>query len=87
MSAATSQKGLLLLPVNLFRREQLAFCGLEGFAFVFYGTEETGLVALVTCGAVLLDLDQQRVAIAIERDVFHDLCVTAFLALHPELLS
>ena len=35
----------------------------------------------------LLDLDQQRVAIAIKRDVFHDLCVTAFLALHPELLS
>ena len=87
MSAATSQMGLLLLPVNLFRREQLAFCGLESFAFVFYGTEETGFVALVTCGAVLLDLDQQRVAIAIKRDVFHDLCVTAFLALHPELLS
>ena len=58
VSAATSQKGLLLFPVNLFRREQLAFCGLEGFAFVFYGTEETGLVALMTCGAVLLDLDQ-----------------------------
>ena len=31
--------------------------------------------------------DQQRVAVAIERDVFHGLGVAAFLALHPVFLA
>src|SRR6202012_4907752 len=48
--------------------------------------EEARLVTLVTRRAVLLHLDQQAVAVAIERDVLYRLRVAAFLALHPELL-
>ena len=42
---------------------------------------------IVAGRADLLDLDQQRVAVAIKRDVFHGLRVAAGLALHPELLA
>ena len=37
--------------------------------------------------ANLLDLDEQGVAVAIERDVFDGLGVAAFLAFHPEFLA
>ena len=37
--------------------------------------------------AGLLDLDEQHIAVAIERDVLDGLRVAAFLALHPEFLA
>ena len=76
-----------LLFVHLLGREQLRFGRLESLAFAFDGSEETRLVTLVTRRAGLLDLDQQRIAVAIERDVLHLLRVAAGLALHPELLA
>lgn len=41
----------------------------------------------MTSRADLFDLNQQRVAVAIERDVFHRLRVAAYLAFHPEFLA
>ena len=69
------------------RREQLGFGGLERLAFPLDGTEETGLIRFVPGRGVLLDLGQQGIAVAIKRDVLHNLRVAAFLALHPELLA
>jgi len=41
----------------------------------------------VASRADLLDLDQQRIAVAIKSDVFHGLGMSAGLAFHPELLA
>ena len=78
---------LLLLLVHVFRLEEAGFGFLEGFAFAFNGAEEAGFITLVTGGAVLLDLDEEDVAIAIEGDVLDGLGIAAFLAFHPEFLA
>jgi len=74
------------LAVNISGRFKHGLGGFEGIASV-NGTEETGSITLVTGGADLLDLDEQRVAVAIERDIFYGLGVAAFLAFHPEFLA
>lgn len=56
-------------------------------AAVFDRAEKARLIAFVARRAGLLDLDEQHVAVAIERDVLDGLRVTAFLALHPEFLA
>src|SRR5437867_664938 len=71
-----------LLPVNLFRRLQLRLGDFEFRPAILDRTEEARLVTLVTRRADLLDLNQQRIAVAIERDVLHLLRVAAALALH-----
>src|ERR1700744_5858216 len=75
------------LFVDVFRLLQLRFGDLESFPLAFNRTEKAGLITFVTCGANLLDLDEQYVAITIERDVFDRLCVAAFFALHPKFLA
>ena len=64
-------------------------CGSVVFdvAVAFHRSEEARLVALVTGCADLFDLNEQRVAVAIERDVLHRLGVAAGLAFHPEFLA
>ena len=47
---------------------QLLLGGLERLTFAIDGPEETGIITLMTRRAVLLDLDQQGVAVAIKRD-------------------
>ena len=77
----------LFPSVKFLRRLELGFGGLERLALAFDGAEEAGFVTLVAGGAVLLDLDEQHVAVAVEGDVFHGLRVAAFLALHPKFLA
>jgi hypothetical protein len=49
--------------------------------------EEAAFVSFVTCRtADLIDLEEDRVAVAIDVDGFHRLDVTAFFAFSPELL-
>ena len=82
--------GKLVSPflfIHLLRREDLLLGGLERLALAFDGAEETGIVTLVTGRAFLFDLDEQHVAVAIERNVTHGLGVAAFLALHPVFLA
>src|SRR5213594_1939367 len=76
-----------LLSINLFRRFELGFGDPEVRPAVLDRAEETRLVTLVTRRADLLDLNQQRVAVAIERDVLDLLRVAAAFALHPEPLT
>jgi hypothetical protein len=77
----------LFLLIHIFRLKEAGFSFLERFALALDGAEEAGLVALVTGGTVLIDLDEEAIAIAIEGDVFHGLGVAAFLAFHPEFLT
>jgi hypothetical protein len=77
--------GDLFLFIHLLRLENLRLGDFE--IAIFNRAEETGIVTLVTRRAVLLDLNQQTVAVAIERDIFHGLRVAAFFALHPKLLA
>src|SRR4051812_34195741 len=72
--------------IDVSRRFELGFGDLESSAVAFDRAEETGLITFVTGGADLVDLDQERVAVAIEGDVLDLLRVAARLALHPELL-
>src|ERR1035437_2312815 len=73
------------LFIHLLRREQLRLGGLERLALD--GAEKTGFVTFVARRAGLLNLNEQHVAVAIERDVLDGLRVAAFLALHPEFLA
>ena len=73
------------LFVNVTRRLEHGLRDFERIA-AFNRPEETGFVTLVTSRADLLDLDQQRVAVAIEREILNRLRMTAFLTLHPEFL-
>src|ERR1041385_8608299 len=75
-----------LPAVDLLRCFQLRLGGFEGITGALDRPEEAGLVAFVTGRADLLDLQEQRVPVAIEREVLHRLGVAALLALHPELL-
>jgi len=84
--AAARPRSTLLYSVKLLGRLELRLGGLPRVALALDGAEETALVTLVTRRAILLDLNQQRVAVAIERDILHGLRVAAFLAFHPELL-
>ena len=81
-----SQNTLFLLFVNIAGGFELRLGDFEPVAAVD-GTEETGLITFVASGADLLDLNQQGVAVAIERDVFYGLSMAAFLAFHPEFLA
>jgi hypothetical protein len=67
--------------VNLFGRYEPRFRYLKRFSIIFNRAVETGFVTLVTGGADLFDLDQQRVAVAIEGDVLDGLGVAAGFAL------
>src|SRR5581483_2178249 len=49
--------------------------------------EKAGLITFVTGRPDLLDLDQKRVAVAIEGNVLDSLRVAAGFAFHPELLT
>jgi hypothetical protein len=74
------------LFVNVARSLEHGLGDFESVA-TLNGAEKAGPITFVTSGADLLDLDQQSVAIAIERDVFDGLGVAAFLAFHPEFLA
>jgi len=76
---------LTFLFVNLFRRLQLRLGDFE--AAIFDRAEKARLITFVARRAGLLDLDEQHVAVAIERDVLDGLRVAALLALHPEFLA
>src|SRR5437899_9527113 len=76
-----------LLPVNVAGRLELRFGDFEACTFAFDRAEETRLVSFVTRRADLFDLNQQRVAVTIERDVLDLLRVTTAFALHPEPLT
>ena len=78
---------LLLLTVNLLRLLQLRFGDFEILAVAVHRAEKAGTITFVARRADLLDLNQQHVGVAIERDVFHGLRVAAFLAFHPEFLA
>ena len=73
------------LLIHLPRRLQLRLGDFE--TAVFDRAEKTRLITFVARRAGLLDLDEQHVAVAIERDVLDGLRVAAFLALHPEFLA
>ena len=73
------------LFVNLFRLLQLSFGDFE--IFIFDRAEKARAITFVARRAGLLDLDEQHVAVAIERDVPDGLRVAALLALHPEFLA
>src|SRR5439155_20893610 len=60
---------------------------LERAALVLDRAKETGLVTFMTGRTDLFDLDQQRVAITVEGDVFDTLGVAAGLAFPPEFLA
>src|ERR1022692_381444 len=75
------------LSVDLFRRFELGFGDLKVRALVLNRAEETGLITFVAGRADLFHFNQQRVAVAIKRDVFHGLRMAAALALHPEFLT
>ena len=51
---------------------------------IFDRAEKARLITFVACRAGLFDLDEQHVAVAIERDVLDGLRVAAFFAFHPE---
>src|ERR1051326_9426986 len=76
----------LFVSVNLFRGYQLGLIDLEAVAAIFNRREEAGAIALVTSGADLLNLDQERISIAIQRDLFYALSMSTGLAFHQELL-
>jgi hypothetical protein len=54
---------------------------------IFDRTEKARLVTFVARRAGLLNLNEQHIAVAIERDVLDGLRVAAFLALHPVFLA
>src|SRR6185436_12865303 len=72
------------LPIDFSRRLELRFGDLEAGAGAFHGAEEARLVAFVARRTGLLDLDEKRVPVAIERNILDDLDVAALLSLHPE---
>src|SRR5882672_2574216 len=73
------------LFINLLRRLQLRLGDFE--SAIFDRAEKARLIAFVARRAGLPDLDEQHVAVAIERDVLDGLRVAAFLAFHPEFLA
>src|ERR1043165_2874898 len=78
--------GSAFLLIHLLRRLQQRLGDLERLALALDRAEKARLITLVARRAVLLHLDEQAVAIAVERDVLDGLRVAAFLALHPEFL-
>src|SRR4051812_13224033 len=76
-----------LLAVNVARIDQSFFCFGKRLAAITDRAEETAFISLVAGGARLLHLNQQRVAIAIEGDIFNDLHMSARFALDPILLA
>ncbi len=78
---------LTFLFINLFRLLQLGFGDFEVLSIIFNRAEKARLITFVARRAGLLDLDEQHVAVAIERDVLDGLCVAAFFAFHPEFLA
>ena len=73
------------LFINFLRLLQLRLGDFE--TAIFDRAEKARLVTFVARRAGLLDLDEQHVAVAIERDVLDGLRVAAFLALHPVFLA
>ena len=71
--------------VNLFRFLELRLGNFEIAAID--RAEKAGLVAFMTGSANLINFDQQRVAVAIERDVPDCLRMAAGLAFHPKCLA
>src|SRR5439155_6035981 len=77
----------LCFSLDLPRSYELRFRYFEYPALILHRTEKARLVAFVTRHADLLDLNQQRVAVAVERDVSDVLHVPAGLPFHPEFLA
>ena len=75
------------LSIDLFRRFELRLGDFERLAVLFHRAEKARLVAFVAGRADLVHLDQQCIAVAIERDVLDRLRVAALLAFHPEFLA
>ena len=78
---------LFLLPVQFFRRLELRLGDLERFPLAFDRPEETRFISFVAGGAILFDLNEQTIAVAIERDLLDGLGIPAFFALHPKFLA
>jgi hypothetical protein len=76
---------LRLLSVYFFRRDQLRFGDLE-IRFL-NGAEKAGPITFVAGRAILLDLDQEYITVAVKGNVFDCLRVAAALAFHPEFLA
>src|ERR1700690_1022190 len=74
------------MAVDLPGRLDLRFGHFEGRSVALDGSAEAGLAAFVAGSTDLVNLDQQGVAVAVERDVFDGLGVAAGFAFHPELL-
>ena len=77
----------MFLRLALSVRFEPLLCHPERPALVFHRAKETGFVSFMTGRADLFDLDQQRIAIAIEGDVFDRLGVAAGFAFPPEFLA
>ena len=87
MPAAHCDEIVHVLRLDLSGRFEPLLRHLARPALVFHRAKETGLVAFMTGRADLFDLNQQRVAIAVEGDVLHGLGVAAGLAFPPEFLA
>ncbi len=74
------------LAVNLFRSFELRL-GYFEIVFIFHRAKKTGLITFMASRTGLFDLNKQRVAVAIERNIFHGLGVAALFAFPPKLLA
>lgn len=69
-------------------QDKNALAGYGKLAVLFQSAEETGAVSFMTCGAAdLINLEDHRVLIAIDKDFFDDLCIAGLLAFFPEFVS
>ena len=71
--------------VYLFRVKQALLSDFR--VAILYGGKEAALVAFVAGGAILSDLNEERVGITIVGEILNLLRVPAALALHPVLLA
>src|SRR2546423_2999567 len=76
-----------LVAVNLVWFLQSRFSDIDAGAPGSDRAKKARIVTLRTGGAGLFDLNQERVAIAIEGDVLDHLDMAAAFAFHPELLA
>jgi hypothetical protein len=77
---------LSFLPVNLFGGDQLRLGNFDLAIFPIHRTEKAGLISFMACRTDLLHLDEKRITVAIERNIFHRLGVTTGFAFHPKFL-
>src|ERR1051326_8822403 len=82
-----TRSSIILFPRRLLGRLQPRLGHPERRPPVLHRAEETGFVSFMTGGTDLFDLDQQRVAVAVEGDFLDRLRVAAGFAFHPEFLA